>query len=256
MWYNIAHMTSPESKSQKSEKGPENPGRRKFLGALGAATGLAAGLGMSRSTEAAPGKVGGVPSIEEGTLGYFLFNGFDKTADERTRAELSAQIMSQNTTIELEKQLLEKFDTDDIKDLNSGVIPRAVGTHSANFRKAMVGAGAAIAAGAAVGVASGYGKEPARDRGPNAQNEIGITESQMSFYKAMLGTVVGGMVAGGIMLNQPEIKNIDAAEKSVLNWIVQTKEIGDTVSKESIEERVRDLTDLQKKNSSMILVKR
>ncbi len=230
-----------ESKPNKPPEGQPDDGGRNILmhlGGLGAAAGLAA-LGISE-TEAKSKTEGSM--LESGVLGYFLFGGFDKTEDQKKRDEIVEKVKDQNATIEYEKTLLSKLNFEKISEINDNPSKAEEIVRSIYFKDMK---DASIAAGTAFTVGVAGGAEVGR-----RNRKDGIVEG--AFEGAVGGAIVGGIVAAGILLNQPTMENGKAAEKNLLTWIKEEMRLVGSISRGTMNERIEDLTKLQKKNSFKI----
>lgn len=206
---------------------------------------------MSSLGEGRPENLSKRKFLEAAVAGVLAVSGIRpekaEAASAREREKLIEKVKNENTIIELEKKLLKELNDDDINKINSGDITAAEkivrDKYGARFREAIVAAVAVVAAGAASGLVYDHQKQHVKE----------LKYEEGDFFKTIMGTVAGGLLAGVIIFAQPKVEHVGAAENNlIIEWLTPIKQSGGVISKESIEERIENLTERQKSNSARV----
>lgn len=160
----------------------------------------------------------------------------------------------------MEKKLLTKLSNEDIEEINKGEITTAEkiihNKYEARFLEAIIAGSAVVTAGVTGGLALDRAKQHLKEQRieKNKGKDTGWYEyEQPDYLWTFFSTLLSGVVAGVIIHSQPKAEHVGAAVNNlIIEWLTPIKQSGGRISKESIEERIKILTQFQKTNSASV----
>ena len=185
-------------------------------------------------------------------LGAIVPKGAKSAESEPKQAEHKdspEQLKDRNTTIELEKMILNSFGASDMDNIASGPIPEKIFDLSRKYREegaeTVIGMfGTALLASLAYGLLQNQDK----DKTASKDEEEAKSAKIAAGGAGAMGTLLMGATAvkAWDFFHQPSMKNIMDAEKEVVAWIGEYKMEKRLSVQEAIKYQLKKLTDEQK----------